>query len=63
MGGYEWLASTDPTAGTELCDIEELLFCLEGSFAIMGEVQFADRIVQLMFNAFPGTCTADMWAH
>jgi len=26
-------------------------------------MSFADRIEQLMFNAFPGTCTADMWAH
>lgn len=59
----EWLASTDPTAGTELCDIEELLFCLENNFAIMGNVEFGDRIEQLIFNAFPGTCTADMWAH
>jgi len=59
----EWLASTDPTAGTELCGIEELLYCLENSFAVMGDVQFADRIEQLIFNSFPATCTADMWAH
>lgn len=59
----EWLASTDPTAGTELCGVEELLFCLENGFAIMGDVQFADRIEQLIFNSFPGTTTADMWAH
>jgi uncharacterized protein len=59
----EWLASTDPTAGTELCDIEELLYCLENNFAVMGNVQFGDRIEQLIFNSFPGTCTADMWAH
>jgi uncharacterized protein len=59
----EWLASTDPTAGTELCGVEELLFCLENGFAIMGDVRFADRIEQLIFNSFPGTTTADMWAH
>jgi hypothetical protein len=59
----EWLASTDPTSGTELCDVEELLFSLEKNFEALGEVAFADRIEQLMFNAFPGTCTADMWAH
>lgn len=59
----EWLASTDPTAGTELCGIEELLFCLETNFAIMGDVRFGDRIEQLIYNSFPGTCTADMWAH
>ncbi len=59
----EWLASTDPTAGTELCGVEETLFCFENCFAIMGDVRFADRVEQLIFNAFPGTTTADMWAH
>ncbi|MFB9261649.1 hypothetical protein ACFFWD_00365 [Bradyrhizobium erythrophlei] len=59
----EWFASRDPVAGTELCAIEELLFSLENNFAVIGDVQFADRIEQLIFNAFPGTCTADMWAH
>ena len=59
----EWLASTDPTAGTELCGIEEVLYCLENDFAVLGDVQFADRIEQLIFNSFPATCTADMWAH
>jgi uncharacterized protein len=59
----EWLASTDPTSGTELCDVEGLLYSLEKNFEALGDVSFADRIEQLMFNAFPGTCTADMWAH
>ena len=59
----EWLASTDPIQGTELCDVEELLYSLEKSFEAIGEPSFGDRIEQLMFNAFPGTCTADMWAH
>ncbi len=27
--GDEWLAGTDPTQGTELCDVEELLYSLE----------------------------------
>ena len=58
----EWLASTDPTQGTELCDIEELLYSFEKNFEALGEVDFADRMEQLMFNAFPGTVTPDMWA-
>ena len=61
--GDEWLANTDPAQGTELCDVEELLFSLEKSFEIVGELSFADRIEQLIYNAFPGTCTPDMWAH
>jgi hypothetical protein len=61
--GDEFMASTDPTAGTELCSIEEVLYCYERNFEVLGELEFADRIEQLMFNGFPGTCTADMWAH
>jgi uncharacterized protein len=61
--GDEWLAGTDPTQGTELCDVEELLYSLEKSFEVLGDSALADRIEQLIFNAFPGTCTADMWAH
>lgn len=59
----EWLSNTDPTQGTELCDVEELLFSLEENFEALGNLSFADRMEQLIFNAFPGTCTADMWAH
>jgi len=61
--GDEWLANTDPTQGTELCDVEELLFSLEKNFEVLGELAFADRIEQLIYNAFPATCTPDMWAH
>jgi hypothetical protein len=61
--GDEWLAGTEPTQGTELCDIEELLFSLEKSFEILGDATLADRIEQLIYNSFPGTCMPDMWAH
>ena len=62
-GADEFLARRVPVAGTELFGIQDELFSLENIFAVMGNVQFADRIEQLIFNAFPGTCTADMWAH
>lgn len=61
--GDEWLAGTEPTQGTELCDIEELLFSLEKNFEVLGDSMFADRIEQLIYNSFPGTCMPDMWAH
>ena len=51
--GDEWLANTDPTQGTELCDIEELLFSLEKNFEILGEPAFADRIEQLILQFLP----------
>ncbi len=59
----EWLAGHSPTQGTELCDVTELVYSLLKSFEALGDVSFADRLESLMFNAFPGTCTADMWAH
>jgi hypothetical protein len=34
--GDEWLANTDPTQGTELCDVEELLYSLEKNFEAVG---------------------------
>ncbi|MGY8681755.1 hypothetical protein Q2941_28820 [Bradyrhizobium sp. UFLA05-153] len=58
-----WFVSSDPVRGTELGAIGELLFSLESIIAVMGNVEFADRFEQLIFNAIPGTCTADMWAH
>ena len=61
--GDEWLANTDPTQGTELCQVEELLFSLEKNVEILGKIAFADRMEQLIYNSFPGTCTPDMWAH
>ncbi len=59
----EWLAGLDPTSGTELCDVTELIYSLQKDFEALGNVCLADRLEQLMFNSFPGTCTPDMWAH
>jgi len=59
----EWLAGNSPTSGTELCDIEELSYCLEKDFEALGDVSLPDRLEKLIFNAFPGTMMPDMWAH
>ena len=59
----EWLSGKQPTSGTELCDITELSYSLMKDFEVLGDVRLADRLEQLMFNSFPGTCTPDMWAH
>jgi len=59
----EWLAGNSPTSGTELCDIEELSYCMEKDFEALGDVTLPDRLEKLIFNAFPGTMTPDMWAH
>jgi hypothetical protein len=59
----EWLSGLDPASGTELCDVTELIYSLQKDFEALGSVCLADRLEQLMFNAFPGTCTPDLWAH
>lgn len=59
----EHLAGLKPTQGTELCDVTELVYSLTKNFEALGDISFADRMEQLAFNAFPGTCTADLWAH
>ena len=59
----EHLAGTDPSQGSELCTVVELMFSLEQCLAITGEASFGDRLERLAFNALPGTLTSDMWAH
>jgi hypothetical protein len=59
----EWLSGTDPTQATELCDITELSYSLMKNFEALGDIKFADRLEKLIFNAFPGAVTPDMWAH
>lgn len=52
-----------PTTGTELCSIAEYMLSMEKLFEVFGDVSLADRLELLAYNSFPGTCTADMWAH
>jgi len=61
--GDECLAGLDPTAGTELCAVVELMYSLENLVAILGESRFADRLELVAFNALPATFSADMWTH
>lgn len=59
----EHLAGPNPSQGSELCTVVELMFSLEQCLAITGDVAFGDRLEHLAFNALPGTLTNDMWAH
>ncbi|GAB4515533.1 MAG: glycoside hydrolase family 127 protein [Anaerolineae bacterium] len=61
--GDEHLAGLDPTQGTELCAVVELMFSLEQGIAILGDPLLADRLERVAFNALPAACTPDMWAH
>jgi hypothetical protein len=63
FSGDEQLAGIRPTQGTELCAVVEFMFSLEQLIAAMGDPAFADRLELLAYNANPGTCTPDCWAH
>ncbi len=63
FSGDEHLAGLRPTQGTELCAVVEFMFSLENLLAVTGDATFADRLELLAYNANPGTCTPDYWAH
>jgi DUF1680 family protein len=39
------------------------MFSLENLVEILGDASFADRLEMLAYNALPGACTPDFWAH
>eukprot|EP01118_Nematostelium_gracile_P018429 TRINITY_DN8182_c0_g2_i3.p1 TRINITY_DN8182_c0_g2~~TRINITY_DN8182_c0_g2_i3.p1 ORF type:complete len:660 (+),score=134.27 TRINITY_DN8182_c0_g2_i3:63-1982(+) len=59
----EHLAGLDPSQGSELCTVVETMFSFEEVFATFGDVQHADRIESLAFNALPAALDPHMWAH
>ena len=59
----EHLSGTRPTQGTELCAVVENMYSMEKLIEIFGRVDLADRLEALCYNALPGTCTPDFWAH
>lgn len=61
-GADEALHGNNPTNGTELCSIVELMFSLESMLEITGDVQFADHLEKLAFNALPAQLTDDFMA-
>ncbi|MBE7169332.1 MAG: glycoside hydrolase family 127 protein [Williamsia sp.] len=52
-GGDETLHGNNPTQGSELCTAVEMMYTLENTLAITGDVQYADRLEKIAFNALP----------
>ena len=52
-GADEALHGNKPTQGAELCSIVELMYSLESMLEITGDIQFADHLEKLAFNALP----------
>lgn len=58
-GGDEALHGNNPTQGSEFCSAVEMMFSLETMLEITGQVNFADQLEKIAFNALPAQATDD----
>jgi len=61
-GGDEMLEFGDPTQGSELCTCVEMMFSLEKVLEITGDVQWADYLERVAYNALPTQTTDEFTA-
>ncbi|QHV97765.1 beta-L-arabinofuranosidase domain-containing protein [Spirosoma endbachense] len=59
FGGDEGLHGNNPTQGSELCSAVEMMFSLESTLEITGEVKYADKLEKIAFNALPAQTMED----
>ena len=52
-GGDELLRFGEPTMGSELCTATEMMFSLESMLEVTGDVQWADHLERVAYNALP----------
>lgn len=57
FGGDEAMHGRDLDRGSELCTAVEMMFSLEKMLEITGDVDFADRLERIAFNALPTQTT------
>jgi DUF1680 family protein len=57
--GDESLRFADPTLGSELCTTVEMMFSLEKMLEITGDVEWADYLERVAYNALPTQATDD----
>lgn len=58
-GGDEPMHGPDPTQGIELCSVVELMYSLETMVGITGDLDFADQLEWIAYNALPAQTTED----
>lgn len=63
FSGDEHLAGKNPSRGTELCAVVEMMYSLEELLSVSGEPLFAERLEQIAYNALPAAFSPDMWSH
>ena len=58
-GGDELLRFGEPTTGSELCTAVEMMYSLEEMLEITGDLQWADHLERIAYNALPTQVTDD----
>jgi hypothetical protein len=53
FGGDESLHGNNPTQGSELCSAVEMMYTLENTLAITGDLSYADHLEKIAFNVMP----------
>lgn len=61
-GGDELLRYGRPTTGSELCTAVEMMYSLESMLEITGDVQWADHLERIAYNALPTQINDDFTA-
>jgi hypothetical protein len=63
FSGDEHVAGRNPSQGTELCAVVEMMYSLEVMLSVAGDPDMGDALERIAFNALPATFKPDMWAH
>jgi len=58
-GGDEGLHGKDPLKGVEFCSISESMFSLETMLSITGDMEYADLLEKITYNALPTQASDD----
>jgi len=56
-GADEMLHGNNPTQGSEFCSAVEMMFSMETILPVTGDVEFADHLEKVAFNALPTQAT------
>ncbi|MDY3917528.1 MAG: glycoside hydrolase family 127 protein [Candidatus Limivivens sp.] len=63
FAGDEHLSGTNPTQGSELCSVVELMFSLQLIYRQTKDPTIIDLLERVAYNALPGTITEDFRGH
>jgi DUF1680 family protein len=59
FGGDEGLHGKNPVQGVEFCSVSESMFSLESMLAITGDMEYADLLEKITYNALPTQASDD----